>query len=80
MKKYGKEKTKFFRLPPGDLLMGVEKQLKKSWRGRNLRRMTLENLMNKHMKNMEERVFSVVIPLDILRIITNAPSINRNLL
>ena len=60
--------------------MGVEKQLKKSWRGRNLRRMTLENLMNKHMKNMEERVLSVVIPLDILRIITNAPSINRNLL
>ena len=33
--------------------------------------MTLENLMNEHMENMEERVLSEVIPLDILRIITN---------
>ena len=40
-------------LPPGDLLMGVEKQLKYSWRGRNLCCMTLENLMNEHMEDMK---------------------------
>ena len=32
--------------------------------------MALENLMNQHMEHMEQRVLSVVIPLDILRIIT----------
>ena len=36
--------------------------------------MALENLMNKNMKNMEERVLSVVIPLDILRIVTKVIS------
>ena len=39
--------------------------------------MTLENLMNEHMENMEERVLSVVIPLDILRIITNVQVLIR---
>ena len=37
--------------------------------------MALENLMNKHMENMKERVLSVMIPLDILRIITKIMSI-----
>ena len=37
--------------------------------------MTLENLMNEHMENMEERVLSEVIPLDILRIITITPQV-----
>ena len=39
--------------------------------------MTLENLMNEHMENMEERVLSEVIPLDILRIITNVQVLIR---
>ena len=67
-------------LPPGDLLMGVEKQLKYSWRGRNLRCMTLENLMNEHMEDMKECVLSVVIPLDVLRIITEVMSVGKSTL
>ena len=42
--------------------------------------MALENLMNKHMENMEERVLSVMIPLDILRIVTKVMSIKRSTL
>ena len=41
--------------------------------------MALENLMNQHMEHMEQRVLSVVIPLDILRIITKVQSMSMKL-